>query len=319
MKKVIVTGGSGFIGANLTRRLLRDGQEVHLLLRKGYKTWRIADIFKQVHPHIVDLQNATALKRLFTMIEPDWIFHTAAYGAYSTQNDLDEMIETNITGLSNLLEAAKLSGFDAFVNTGSSSEYGYRDTAPKETDCLDPNSHYAITKAAATHLCQYTAKTYRLHIPTLRLYSAYGPYEEPTRLMPTLLAHALKKRLPPLVNPKIARDFVHVEDIVDAYLLAAKHKTKELGPVYNIGSGTQTNMKKLVELSKKLFKITEKPRWGSMVNRSWDTSNWVSNSNKARKVLGWKPKFSLQQGLSSTYTWLENNQQAYQASFPKNA
>lgn len=314
MKKVFITGASGFIGANLTRRLLHDGHEVHLLLRKGYKSWRIQDILKDTHIYFVDFQNKSVLKKIFSSVTPDWIFHTAVYGAYSRQTDFSEMVQTNILGMHSLLSAACEVGFESFVNTGSSSEYGYKKTAPKETEHLDPNSPYAVTKAAATHLCRLMAEQHKLHIPTLRLYSVYGPYEEPTRLIPTLLLHAHQHTLPKLVDPKVARDFVYVEDVVDAYVLAAQSKTTDPGDIFNIGTGTQTTLASLVSTTRKLFQISQKPVWGSMPNRNWDTSTWIADNAKAKKVLRWKPKHSLKQGLVRTYRWLDEHKALYKVS-----
>src|SRR5205085_63861 len=135
--------------------------------------------------------------------------------------DLRRMIQTNLLGTVNLVEACIAAGCAAIVNTGSSSEYGFKDHAPTETEWLEPNSHYAVTKASATLFCHYTAQHWEGLLPTLRLYSVYGPYEEPSRLLPTVILHGLQNRLPPLVNPEIARDYIAVDDVCDAYLLAA--------------------------------------------------------------------------------------------------
>src|SRR5688500_16362269 len=132
MKRVVVTGGTGFVGANLVRRLVADGYETHLLVRRGYDSWRIDSIRHQLRLHDVDLSDRTSLTATLATIEPNWIFHLAAHGAYSWQTDAELMTETNVVGTANLLAAALDVGFDAFVNTGSSSEYGPQDHAPAE-------------------------------------------------------------------------------------------------------------------------------------------------------------------------------------------
>ncbi len=197
MKRVVVTGATGFVGANLARRLLRDGHELHLLLRPANNPWRIRDIRDDVHSHEVDFTDKESLARVVGAIRPDWVFHLAAHGAYSWQTDLDSMVATNITGTINLVESCLRAGFEAFVNTGSSSEYGYKDHAPAETEWLEPNSYYAFTKASATLFCRYMAQSRNARIPTLRLYSVYGPYEEPARLVPALIMSGLRGKLPP--------------------------------------------------------------------------------------------------------------------------
>src|SRR5207237_854558 len=140
---------------------------------------------------------------------------------YSSQTDLSQMVRTNFTSTINLVESCLKTGFEVFVNTGSSSEYGFKNHAPSEDEAIEPNSDYAVSKAVATLYCRHKARQKNVHIPTLRLYSIYGPYEEPTRLMPALLIRGLSGELPPLVNPDIARDYVYTEDAVDAFLLAA--------------------------------------------------------------------------------------------------
>ena len=120
---------------------------------------------------MVALDDAWAVRAAVSSIQPRWIFHLAVHGAYPGQTDLAEMVRTNIQGTMNLVEACVAEGFDAFVNTGSSSEYGVKDHAPSENSWLEPNSHYAVTKASATRYCRYTAQQHKVPLTTLRLYS----------------------------------------------------------------------------------------------------------------------------------------------------
>jgi UDP-glucose 4-epimerase len=143
------------------------------------------------------------------------------------------MMQTNVIATANLVNACLRTGFEAFVNTGSSSEYGFKSFAPTEDTWLESNSDYAVTKAAATLFCRSVAQRHNVHMPTLRLYSVYGPYEEPKRLIPTLLVHGLCGQLPPLVNADVARDYVYIDDVVDAYWKAAIIRTPERGAIYN--------------------------------------------------------------------------------------
>jgi len=303
MKRVVITGGTGFVGANLARRLLSDGHEVHLLVRENYTPWRIEAIRQDVRLHAIRLEDGDLLGQKIETIRPDWIFHLATYGAYSYQRDLRAMVQANIIGTINLVEACTKPGFEVFVNTGSSSEYGVKDHPPSEQEWLEPNSHYAVTKASATLFCRYTARRLGVCLPTLRLYSVYGPYEEPTRLIPTLIVQGVKGKLPRLVNPTIARDYVFVDDAVEAYLLAATRPNQELGAVYNVGTGVQTSLREVVEVTRQVFHIEEDPAWGSMPNREWDTEIWVSDNRKIKEELGWQPRQPFHQGFSRTVQW----------------
>lgn len=302
IKRVLVTGGSGFIGANLVRRLLADGHEVHVLLRPDLDLWRLEEVMGELLVHEGDLVDAASVGRVVEQARPAWIFHLAAHGAYPTQTETLPIVQTNLVGTSNLLEAAATVGFEAFVNSGTSSEYGYKDHAPAEDEWLEPNSTYAVAKAAATMYCRQRARRSGLPVTTLRLYSVYGPFEEPSRLVPRLIAEGLEGRLPPLVNPSIARDYVHVEDACQAYLKAAAVGT-EPGAVYNVGTGVQTTLAEIVELARRLLSIAAEPAWGTMPDRSWDTDVWVANSTRVRAKLGWSPSLDLEQGLARTIAW----------------
>lgn len=304
MTRALITGGTGFVGANLTRRLLRDGHEVHLLARDPRDAWRIEAIRPSIALHAADLQDRAAVARVVERIRPAWVFHLAAHGSHAWQTDLGGIVATNVVGTANLLEACLRTGFDAFVNAGSSSEYGLKDHPAVEEEALEPNSYYAVTKASATLLCRHAARRHGVRIPTLRLYSVYGPYEEPNRLVPALIVYGLRGTLPPLTSPHTARDFVYVDDVVDALLLAAARPAGDPGAVYNVGSGTQTTLHTLVELARRLFGIATEPAWGAMPDRIWDTSVWVADPRKIERELGWRPARTLAEGLDRTAQWL---------------
>ena len=303
----MVTGGTGFVGANLVRRLLSDGHEVHLLVRPNYTPWRIEAIRRDVRIHVLDMAEPEFLTQEVERIRPDWVFHLAAHGAYSWQTDLQEIIRTNIVGTFNLVEACLKAGFEAFVNSGTSSEYGFKGHGPSETEWLEPNSAYAVTKASASMFCRHRAQSKGANITTLRLYSVYGPYEEPNRLVPALVVRGLDGGYPPLASPDIARDYVFTDDALDAYLLAASSPAVEPGAVYNVGTGAQTTLREIADIARRVMSIEAEPVWGSMKNRVWDTSTWVADSGRIRRDLGWIPKHSLEEGLRKTVDWFVGN------------
>ena len=303
MKRVIVTGASGFVGANLARRLLRDGHEVYLLLRPGYQAWRLDAIRDHVRLIEAPLHDSDAVGPIVSRIRPDWVFHLAAHGAYSWQQDLPQITQTNILGTMSILTACVRVGFEAFVHAGTSSEYGYKDHPPAETEFLEPNSHYAVTKAAATLFCRYTGQHENLPVTTLRLYSVYGEYEDPGRLMPTLIRRGLSGELPPLVSPDTARDYVYIDDVVDAFLLAAGSRVQKSGAVYNLGTGVQTSLRQVVDVARKVLAIRAEPQWGEMTARPWDTNCWVADNRLIRQELGWAPQYSFEDGFRNMVEW----------------
>jgi nucleoside-diphosphate-sugar epimerase len=305
MKRAVLTGGTGFVGANLARRLLREGHEVHLLVRPEHNPWRIKEIAHSVHLHEWNGMDMPGIVRTLDTIQPHWIFHLAAHGAYSWQNDFAQIVQTNVSGTACLVEAALQVGFEAFVNTGSSSEYGFKDHAPSEEEPVEPNSHYAVTKASATLYCRFSAQKNKVRIPTLRLYSVYGAYEDPNRLIPAIISNGLLGKWPPLVNPKISRDYVYIDDVCDAYLLAATTEHTDHGAIYNVGTGVQTSLAQVVETARWVMKIEAEPQWGSMPDRKWDTDIWVANSQKIQRELGWKPRYSFEAGLRESLSYYQ--------------
>src|SRR5262245_31360497 len=142
-RRVLVTGASGFVGANLARRLLRDGHEVHVLLRPEHRPWRLKAISTEIRIHVASIDDREGVRKAVSEARPEWVFHLAAYGAYSSEHGMERMVRTNVDGCVSLLDAAIENGAVAFVNAGSSSEYGWKDHAPDEEEALQPNSHYA--------------------------------------------------------------------------------------------------------------------------------------------------------------------------------
>lgn len=309
MKRVLVTGAAGFIGANLVRRLLADGHKIAVLTRPGANAWRLNDLACEFEfdLHQVNLCNADDVRRVVRQFHPEWIFHCAAHGAYSWQTDWVQIFSTNLMSTITLLECCAETGFEAFINAGSSSEYGFNSHSPKEEDIAEPNSYYAISKLSATMACNLMARSRELNVKTLRLYSVFGPWEDQRRLIPTLIKHGLMRSLPALVNPEVCRDFVYIDDVVDAFLRAANQKQASTSPVYNVGSGVETSIDELVEHFRQRFDITELPRWKSMQNRKWDTISWVADATLIHDDLSWTPRVSLEQGIESFITWCLSN------------
>ena len=301
MRVSLVTGAAGFVGANLVRRLLRDGDHVVAGVRPGGDRWRLAAVRGELELADADLRDPEAAGALVRRHRPARVFHLAAHGAYSWQEDVAAMVDVNVRATDALLAA-----FDgeAFVHAGSSSEYGSKDHAPAEGELIEPDSHYAVTKAAATHLCALAARATDRHAVTLRLYSAYGPWEEPGRLVPALLAHALRGELPPLVRPETVRDFVHVDDVCAAFALAAEATGVARGSVFNVASGRETRLDELVGLVRDVLAVRAEPVWGTMPARRWDAATWVGDASAARRVLGWAPAVALGPGLVATADWL---------------
>jgi len=307
MKKIVVTGATGFIGANLIRRLIKDGHEVHVFVRPVFSRWRISGILPRLKIHVLDLNSRKSLEKALKKIKPQRLFHLAVYGAYSSQKDLTRIIETNITGSINFMETAAACGFESFINIGSSSEYGFKDHPAKENEPLAPNSHYALSKAYVTMFARDLALRNNLNIITLRPYSVYGPYEEPGRFIPTLIIKGLNGEWPPLVRPDIAHDYIHVDDFVEACVLAANYRGRERGLIFNVCRGRQITMNEVIALAGESFAVKTKPKWRTMPDRSWDTAIWLGNNSLIKNKLHWRSKISFKNGFGKTADWFKSN------------
>ncbi len=310
-RRVFVTGASGFVGASIIRKLLEKKYEVHILSRTKKLSWRFAHLSDFINVHKGDLKDSASLRKILTKASPDYIIHLAVYGAYHYQTELEKIIQVNIEGTKNLLEASRDVPYKCFINTGSSSEYGYKDTPMKESDACDPVSYYAVAKLASTHLCKVFAEINNKPIVTLRLFSVFGHYEEPTRFIPTIMKSLIQKQRIKLTAGKQRHDFIYVDDVSDAYIKALSKGKKIQGEIFNIGTGREYTNDEIVQ---RLFTITHdktKIEKGAYPKRAWDTPHWRADLAHTKKVLGWKPKHTLDQGLLETYSWMQRNLQLY--------
>ena len=298
---ILVLGASGFIGANLMRMLLQYRDDVYGTCSK-LPAWRL-DGLPEENVLLCDLMVAANVELLLDNVHPLTIFDCVSYGAYSFQNDVDLIYRTNVNVAVNLMEMLSKRGVHAYVHAGSSSEYGNISSGPDETSVSAPNSHYSVSKCAVADLIHFKGKVHRLPCVNLRLYSIYGPLEDPARLVPTLVSKAVDGQLPPFVDPNISRDFVYIDDCCEAFIDAALQLEPDIyGESFNIGSGRCVTIGELAGITQKLFEIDTAPEF-SMPARSWDVQSWFANPAKAHKHLGWQAKTSLEDGLMRMRDW----------------
>lgn len=305
---ILVFGASGFVGANLLEKILAIRKDCYAVTHNYRAAWRLKLL--EISPENIvfcDISYKNSVKDVFDTYQAKTIFNLAAYGAYSKQNNTNLIYETNVVGLLNTLEACLQRNIKAYIHAGSSSEYGFNCENPQEDDKLLPNSHYAVSKVSANYLIKFYADVHQLPTLNLRLYSIYGAWEEPDRLIPRLIEKAQQGSLPPLVNPNISRDFVYIDDCIEAFLDAALQlKPAFYGESINIGTGQKTTLKELVDITISAFDLNLQAEWGSMPNRKWDLENWYGNYEKAQSSIGWQPKTSLKDGLQKYAQWQKN-------------
>ena len=308
MTRYLVTGAAGFIGSQLVRALLEEKQEVHVLVRETSDLWRLHDIQESLHIHTSDISDAQAMQDLLTQIQPTHVYHLAHYGGNVNESNPKTIRETVIEGTASLYTAcAALQNLQAIIHGGSSSEYGRKSEAMKEDMLAEPNTEYGLAKLWATLYGEHLRRDRGMPITTLRLFSVYGPYEARKRLFPAVILSLLKGKDPQLNNPNVARDFVYIDDVVQAFLLA---REKPYG-VYNIGTGTSTTIREVVDSITKHLPPTNPLVWGGEKGREFDTQFWCADMNHTKNVFGWTPQTTISEGVEKTVTWFRLHEKKY--------
>ena len=298
---ILVLGASGFIGANLLRMLLEHREDVYGTATR-LPAWRLEGLPRN-HVLVTDLLIDSNLDALLEDVKPRTIFDCIAYGAYSFETDRELIYRTNFNLISRLLSRLDPRSLSCYVHAGSSSEYGDNASGPREDAAPAPNSHYSVSKVAAASLIHYFGKKKGLPCANLRLYSAYGPLEDSSRLIPNIVHFGASGGYPELVDPRVSRDFVYVDDVAQAFIdVGLKLREDDYGESFNVGTGRKTTIGDIVSVSQRLFDIRQDPVF-TMPNREWDLTDWFSDISKVRERFGWAPRVGLEEGLERTAVW----------------
>jgi nucleoside-diphosphate-sugar epimerase len=301
-ERVLITGGSGFIGACLAHDLVGEGHDVHLILRPEAKTWRLDGLTGRYAAHAGDLRDAASLRRAVAACRPDVVYHLATHGAYPAQRDRATILATNLIGTANLLDALEGHDYRALVHTGSSSEYGHKAAPMREDDRLEPRTDYGVTKAAATLLCQAEAYKGR-PVTTVRVFSAYGPWEEPSRLVPYVMGCCFRGEDPHVTAGAQPRDFVYVDDVVQL-LKAAAHAPAARGQILHAGTGVQHTVRDMIETIVAVCGGGRvRARFGAAVTRPDEPAAWIASIARTTELTGWRPRHELTAGVRRMWQW----------------
>jgi len=299
---ILVLGGSGFIGANLVHTLLAQRGDVYGT-SSNFEAWRLEGL-QERNRKVVDLLVEADMESLFAEVAPRTVFNCVSYGGYSFETDAALIYQTNFNLTNRLLQVMQRCSISCYVHSGSSSEYGDNSSAPEETAQPAPNSDYAVSKVASAALLSYFGRKKGFPCANLRLYSVYGPLEDSSRLLPTVIRHGVAGGYPDFVHPQISRDFVYIDDVVEAFVDTALNlKEEDYGDSFNIGSGFKTTIADIAAVARELFGITCEPTFSAMPDRVWDVSDWYANPGKAARRLDWQPRTTLREGLGRMVAW----------------
>ncbi len=292
MKKIVITGGAGFIGSHIADALIEKGYEVHVVdnLSAGKKE----NVNSKAILHVADIRNGMEMLKIFEGAE--YVFHEAAFPRvqYSIENPV-ETHDINVNGTLNVLEAARLSGAKKVIFASSCAVYGNPTKLPvDETGEISPMSPYAVHKWMGEKYCRMYSDLYGLKTVCLRYFNVYGPRMDPEGAYPMAIGNFIKMRkigkpLPITGDGTQTRDFVNVKDVVKANLLALESDKIEKGEVVNIGSGVKTSVNRLAELI------------GGPVERisaRHEPHDVQSDVSLAEKLLSWKASVVIEEGLA---------------------
>ena len=311
--KILITGANGFIGANLVRSFIKKNISIVALSSSNNLGWRLHSVREKIEFYKCDISNKESLEKVFKETLPNGVIHTAAFGGYPNQIDEGKIFNTNLIGTTNLVNEAITNEVEWIINTGSSSEYGLKDKPMKETDICEPTTSYGISKLAGTLYAHSKGVLLNFPIFTFRIFSAYGPFEDPNRLIPYLFLKILKKEKPNLSNPRPVRDFIYIKDVVDAYIrLIKNYNSVKPGEIYNLGFGRSHKIKDVVDFLSEILNEEIEVDWGRQEARVGDLMKlWEADIEKLNTTLKWNPKYNLKNGLNETYKWFLSHQNLY--------
>ena len=327
MKKVIITGGLGFIGSNLIELLIKKNFYIINLDKITYSSnlYNVKDFKKSKKYKFIKCDiGDKKIKKILFKYKPDGIFNLAAETHVDRSIDKPEtFIKSNVLGVFNLLECFKeysRKNKSKFIHISTDEVYGdILNGRSSENYPYQPSSPYAASKAASDHLVSSYIKTYKIPAMVTNCSNNYGPRQHPEKLIPKLIYNIINNRpLPIYGKGKNSREWIYVQDHCEA-LLKIFIKGK-LGEFYNIGSNKNLNnlqvVKKILNISKNKIKLGKKTKISFIKDRPGHDLRYALNSNKIKNKLGWYPKTNFRQGIKLTFDWYFNNKK-YFKSLPK--
>ncbi len=324
MKKIIVTGGLGFIGSNLVELLIKKNYKVLNIDKVTYssnfynnKEFTNSKNYRFIKCDIRDKK----IKKILFRYKPDCIFNLAAETHVDRSIDRPEnFINSNIVGVYNLLESFKIYSkkYDSrFIHISTDEVYGDILTGrSSESYPYKPSSPYAASKAASDHLVSSYVRTYKIPAIVTNCSNNYGPKQHPEKLIPKLIYNILNnKPLPIYGKGKNSREWIYVKDHCEA--LVKVYQKGKIGEFYNIGSNKNLNnlevCKKLITESRKVINLGKKVKITFVKDRPGHDIRYALNSNKIKKNLRWYPKTSFKKGIKLTFNWYNNNKSYYKS------
>jgi nucleoside-diphosphate-sugar epimerase len=313
-KRILITGANGFIGARLAERLARDSASVHALVSPESSSANLERIRDRVIIERADIRDLPALRRVVAGVAPRIIYHLASHGNhphhYSDPAALIRMTEINVMGTANLITASQDIELECLVYAGSAfAEYGPSAEPMHEARKLAPTTYYGATKAGGTHLVSVFGQAERKPVITLRPLYVYGPGEWEYRFIPTAIHTCLRGETLLLTSPAEKKNFVFIDDVVEAFALAAD-AAHESAPVVNIGAPMESTLGDVIRLVERYVGRTLNYVEGAYDKLQWPGESWSAHISLAERLLGWRPTTSLDEGIQRSIEWIAESNKA---------
>lgn len=309
--KILLTGGAGFIGSHLARKLLQRGHEVTIIdsIHAYYDVERKQQQLQYIQEtgnitfHKKDLLDESAIKTVFHENQFDTVIHLAALPgvAYSLEAP-DAYVDYDIKATINVLKLSGETGVNQVIFASSSSVYGEQEAIPLKEEMATGHvvSPYAAAKYGAESFCHVYQRLYGFHLSILRFFTVYGPWGRPDMAIPIFIDRLLKGEQIHLYGEGTARDYTYIDDIVDGIEKALHHPHEN--ETFNIGSGKLVRMTTLLDELNKFFPdmdVVQRPF------RTGDVSVTHADITKAKQLLGYDPKVSVEEGIARTVEWFK--------------
>jgi nucleoside-diphosphate-sugar epimerase len=299
-RRVLVTGAAGFLGSQLVPRLVDAGAEVCALDQPNAHRWGLIERVGSVHAIKADVRTLAAPVHDLGLAGVTTIFHLAAVGVVAEPLDVREIVDGNIDGTMAVLLAARRLGA-RLIYCGSCFEYG--SGARWAEDALPaPTTEYGAAKAAGWLLAHAFARRTGLDVVSLRPFTMYGPMEPPGRLVPSVVRRALAGQSIDLTPGDQARDFVYVDDAVEAFVAAAVSRDA-VGGTFNVCTGTAVTVRDVVRMVLECTGSSSVARFGALSYRPTELAMLSGDPSRAERVLGWRARVPVHEGLERTIAW----------------
>jgi nucleoside-diphosphate-sugar epimerase len=298
--RILITGATGFVGGHLIARLLSDH---HVFSLERYVTGRyVLGGQRDVRSVFCDLRDHFAVRQAVRDVQPEVVIHLAAISpvAYSYDHP-NEVMDTNLQGTINLAEAClrEVAHFQQFLFASTSETYGNGPVPKMEDTPQCPNSPYAVSKLAAGKYVLYMRDAYGFPATVLRPFNTYGRKANTHFIVERIVVQMLRGQCIRLGSPTPIRDFLHVDDHVNAYL-ACLGNPQAVGQVLNFATGRGISIEDLVLCLRELTGSRAEVAWDTIPRRPLDIEVLVGNAGKAERTIGWQPRVTLEDGLRRT-------------------